>query len=48
MTFDIYCCECGAWAGHTTCEVTATSPCMCEACHAAYLDEVEEAKEATR
>jgi hypothetical protein len=40
MNYDIFCCECGAWDGTTTCEVTATSPSMCESCHDEYLDEV--------
>ena len=30
----IYCCECGQDTGvETDCEVTATSPALCESCH---------------
>jgi len=39
--YNITCCECGHHAGHTECEVTATSPTMCETCHDELLEEVE-------
>lgn len=40
-SYNITCCECGHHAGRTECEVTATSPTMCETCHDELLEEVE-------
>lgn len=44
----IYCCECADLVGSSSCEITATSPTMCEACHDSHLDEVEAQKPAAR
>jgi hypothetical protein len=37
----VFCCECGSVAGKTSCEITATSPTMCDTCHADYIEEIK-------
>jgi len=40
--FSMYCCECDSHLGMTECEITATSPTMCNACHLEHLREFRE------
>jgi len=38
-SYNINCCECGHHAGRTECEVTATSPTVCETCYEELVED---------